>query len=145
MEVASRDRPHPVLPHFRWWTGGNLLSRGKLVMDRDDDKYSVWLGKPAVPGPFNDVGGNFAKANQSDFDNFVDCVRSRRKQDLHAPIEEGSISCTPVHLANASYRLRRPVNFDPESQAVINDPEAGIIMRDGDRGYRAPFVVQEEV
>ncbi|HET7214402.1 MAG TPA: Gfo/Idh/MocA family oxidoreductase [Terriglobia bacterium] len=120
-------------------------SKGYLAMDEDNDTYSVWLGKAAEPGPGNDAGGNFEKANQSHFDNFVECVRSRRKQDLRAPIEEGFISCTLVHLANASYRLRRPVNFDPESQTVINDPEADLIMRDGDRGYRAPFVVPEEV
>ena len=120
-------------------------SKGYMAMDEDPDTYSVWLGKAAEPGPGNGVGGDFSKANQSHFDNFVDCVRSRRKQDLRAPIEEGFISCTLVHLANTSYRLGCPVNFDPESQQVINDPEADLLMRDGDRGYRAPFVVPDEV
>jgi hypothetical protein len=64
---------------------------------------------------------------------------------LNAPIEEGHISAGMVHLANASYRLRRTINFNPETQEVIGDEEAAMLLRDADRGYRAPFVVPEEV
>ncbi|MCL5005483.1 MAG: Gfo/Idh/MocA family oxidoreductase [Acidobacteria bacterium] len=146
-EAASSSKPRLGALAGSRNTIGEIFygSKGYLAMDEDNDTYSVWLGKAAVPAPGNDVGGDFSKANQAHFDNFIDCVRSRRKQDLHASIEEGHISCTLVHLANASYRLSRPVNFDPESQTVINDPEADLLMRDGDRGYRAPFVVPEEV
>ena len=79
------------------------------------------------------------------YQNFIDCVVSRKKEELHAPIEEGHISCGLMHLANASYRLGRTLNFDPEKQEVIGDPEAEKLLRDGDRGYRAPFVVPEKV
>ena len=72
-------------------------------------------------------------------------MRSRKKENLNAPIEEGHISCTLVHLANASYRLGRTLNFDPATEQVIGDDEANRLLRDGDRGYRAPYVVPEEV
>jgi hypothetical protein len=64
---------------------------------------------------------------------------------LNAPIEEGHISCGLVHLANASYRLGRALRFDPETEQVIGDEEANRLLCDGDRGYRAPFVVPAEV
>jgi len=64
---------------------------------------------------------------------------------LHAPIEEGYISAGMVHLANASYRLGRTIRFNPETEQAIEDPEAEKLLRDGDRGYRAPYVVPEEV
>ena len=79
------------------------------------------------------------------FKNFIDCVTSRNKANLNAPIEEGHISCALVHLANASYRLGRTINFNPDTQQVIGDEEAQRLLCDGDRGYRAPFVVPEEV
>ena len=50
-----------------------------------------------------------------------------------------------MHLANASYRLGRTLNFDPETEQVIGDEEANHLLRDADRGYRAPFTVPEEV
>jgi hypothetical protein len=68
-------------------------------------------------------------------------VRSRKKEDLSAPIEEGHISCTLVHLANVSYRLGRTLNFDPTKEEVINDAEANRMLRDGDRGYRKGFEI----
>ena len=48
-----------------------------------------------------------------------------------------------MHLANASYRLGRTLNFDPATQQVIGDTEAEALLRDGGRGYRAPYVVPE--
>jgi len=47
-----------------------------------------------------------------------------------------------VHLANASYRLGRTLNFDPETEQVIGDDEANQMLRGT---YREPFVVPEKV
>ena len=70
---------------------------------------------------------------------------SRKKEDLRAPIEEGHFSAGLAHLANASYRLGRTLDFDPETQMVKNDDEANRILCDEGRGYRAPFVVPKQV
>jgi hypothetical protein len=72
-------------------------------------------------------------------------VRSRKKENLNAPIEEGQISCTLLHLANASYRLGRSLRFDPDTQHVIDDDDANAVLRDAARGYRRPFYIPEEV
>ena len=68
-----------------------------------------------------------------------------QKEDLFAPIQEGHISATLVHLANASYRLGRTLNFDPDTERVIGDDEANRLLRGEDRGYRAPFTIPESV
>jgi predicted dehydrogenase len=116
-------------------------SKGYLSTgDEDAATYAVWMGRDQEQqAPVQ--GGN----ERAHFQNFIDCVTSRNKADLHAPIEEGHISCGLVHLANASYRLGRTINFNPETQEVIGDEEAGNLLRDGDRGYRHPFVIPEEV
>jgi predicted dehydrogenase len=108
--------------------------------DEDADTYKVWLGPDQEPQASVHAGAEVAH-----FKNFIDCVISRKKEDLNAPIEEGYISTGLIHLANASYRLGRTLNFNPETEQVIGDEEAANLLRDGDRGYRAPFVVPEEV
>jgi hypothetical protein len=50
-----------------------------------------------------------------------------------------------VDLANASYRLKRTVNFNLETQEIIGDEEAALVVRDATREHRAPFVVPGEV
>jgi predicted dehydrogenase len=122
-------------------TIGNIFygSDGYLATgDEDASSYETWLGKGEKSGPHAHGGGDH-------FGNFIDCVRSGKREGLNAPIEEGHISCALVHLANASYRLGRALRFDSESQQVVGDDEANSLLRDADRGYRAPFAVPEEV
>jgi hypothetical protein len=45
------------------------------------------------------------KAEGDHFGNFLDAVRSRRREDLRADIEEGHLSSALCHLGNISYRL----------------------------------------
>jgi predicted dehydrogenase len=117
-------------------TIGNIFygSNGYLAID-GYDAYKTWLTNQAEPGPSGKKSGDH-------FANFIDCVRSRRAEDIHSPIEEAHISTTLVHLANASYRLGRTLRFDPEKEQVINDDEANTMLRGT---YRDPYVVPEEV
>jgi len=100
--------------------------------------YETWLGRDEKPGPRGHRGGDH-------FANFIDCVRSRKKEDLAAPIQEGHISCSLVHLANVSYRLGRSLRFDPDTERVIDDEEANKLLGDGDRGYRVPYLLPESI
>ncbi len=124
-------------------TVGNIFygSKGYLATgDEDADTYAIWMGRDQDQQPPVHAG-----SERAHFQNFIDCVASRNKSDLNAPIEEAHISTSLMHLANTSYRLGRTINFNPDTQEVIGDEEAATLLRDGDRGYRAPFVVPEEV
>jgi len=111
-------------------------SKGYMVItDEDHGTYSSFLGREQQPGPARkELGNNWA--------NFIDAVRSRKHSDLNAPIEEGAISTTLVHLANISYRLGRTLRFDAGSYSCPGDDEANAMFR---RKYREPFVVPENV
>ena len=117
-------------------TIGNIFygSNGYLAVD-GYDSYKTWITNQTEPGPAGKGSGDH-------YANFVDCVRSRRAEDIHSPIEEAHISTTLVHLANASYRLGRALNFDPEKEMAVGDEEANRMLRGT---YRAPYVVPEEV
>jgi predicted dehydrogenase len=117
-------------------TIGNLFygSNGYLAID-GYATYKTWLGKDQKAGPEGHKGGDH-------FANFIDVVRSRKKEDLHAPIEEGAISTTLVHLANISYRLGRTIHFDSEKYICPGDAEATKMFT---RNYRTPFVVPAKV
>jgi predicted dehydrogenase len=45
------------------------------------------------------------------FGNFIDCMRSRKKEDLNAPFDEGHYSAAICHLGNISYRLGKPAKW----------------------------------
>jgi hypothetical protein len=117
-------------------TIGNLWygSKGYVAVE-GYNKYYSFLGPDQEPGPSMAQGGN-------NWANFIDAVRSHKYEDLNAPIEEGAISTTLVHLANISYRLGRSIKFDAASYTCPGDAEATKMFT---RNYRKPFVVPEKV
>jgi predicted dehydrogenase len=128
---AAKNAPKPS-------TIGNIYygSKGYLAIS-NYDSYKTWLGDQGTAGP-----SKTAPVKNEHYQNFIDCVRSRNAADLRAPILEGHRSATLVHLANASYRLGRTINFDPKTETVSNDSEATELLKGT---YRSPFVVPEQV
>ena len=129
---AGLDEPKPGN------TVGTVLygSKGYIaVSEEDQSKYTSFLGSEPAPGPSAHVVGNH-------WANFIDAVRSRKHSDLNAPVEEGAISTTLVHLANISYRLGRTLHFDAANYSCTGDAEANRMFR---REYRKPFEVPEKV
>jgi len=53
--------------------------------------------------------------------NFIDCVRSRKREDLHGEILEGHRSAMLAHLGNISYRLGKSTPFSKETKAFGDD------------------------
>lgn len=117
-------------------TIGNLFygTKGYTVVS-GYHKYSTFLGREQDPGPSGDEGGNHWR-------NFLDAVRSRRREDQHSEIAEGAISSVLMHLANISYRLGRSVSFDAAALSCPGDAEATAMLS---RHYRPPFIVPDRV
>jgi len=133
---------HWISPHeagIAEGTPGNTVgnqyygSKGYLVID--GGRYYSYLGKDHQPGPG-------AQGREEHFANFLDAVRSRKRESLNCEIEEGALSCNLVHLANISYRLGRTVHWDPKKMECVGDAEANRMLT---RDYRKPFVVPERV
>lgn len=91
------------------------------------------------PGP--DFSHEVAEAPDSvinHFSNFFACVESRRWQDLHADVLEGHLSSSLCHLGNIACRLKRSLEFDPEKELFIGDPEANEYLT---KVYRSPYLL----
>jgi len=126
-EILERNSPNTI---------GDIFygSKGYLAVD-SYISYKSWLGKEQQPGPARREGGDH-------YQNFIEAVRSRKRESLNSEIEEGAISTVLVHLANISYRVGRTVHFDSKTMTCVGDPEANRYLT---REYRKPFVVPEKV
>ncbi len=118
---------------------GDLFYGSKGYLNVDSyHSYKSWLGKEQETGPANSDGNEMTHHVQ----NFADAVRSRKRETLHAEIEEGAASTVLVHLANISYRVGRTIHFDSKTFTCIGDAEANKYLS---RDYRKGFVVPEKV
>ncbi len=132
LNIPNNDRPgNQVIGDVFLGTKGIMLTHGYFG-------YRVFFGRERKPGPERHSG-------EEHFKNFIDAVRSRKRSDLNAEIEEGHLSAGLCHLANTAYKLERTLHFDPDTEKCINDDEANKLLRDDVRGYRKPFVVPDEV
>jgi len=131
-EAGIGERPGRKDPN----TIGNIFygSKGYMAID-GYATYKTFLGKEQDPGPARSEGG-------SNWENFIQAMRSRKQSDLNADIEEGYLSTQLVHLANISYRLGRTLTFDANKLECVGDSEANRMFT---RNYRKPFVVSEKV
>ena len=89
---------------------------------------------PAIP----EVAGE----EVSHFQNFIQCVRSRKRDDLACEILPGHMSTSLCHLANIAFRTGRKLVFDPATETFPGDKEASALLT---RKYREPYVVPDRV
>jgi hypothetical protein len=83
----------------------------------------------------------FAAVQAAHVDNFISCIRSRKRPNADA--EEGHISAALCHMANISYRVGdRKLVFDSAKEAFVGDNEANQYLK---RTYREPWVLSEKV
>jgi hypothetical protein len=68
-------------------------------------------------------------------------VRSRKADNLRAPLEDGHLSTTLCHLGNISYRVGRSVKFDGATERFDGDEEANNLLS---RTYRVPYVLPDK-
>ncbi len=62
---------------------------------------------------------------QLHFANFVECVRSRKREELNAEIAEGHLTSLLCHIGNISYRLGEDASFVHSPSLLDSDALAG--------------------
>ena len=113
-------------------TNGNLFygSEGYMAIN-GYTKYSVFLGPKRTPGP---TGSGPARH----FENFIKAVRSRKVEDQNGPVETAHYSSALAHVANTAFRRGSVLQFDPDSEVFVGDPEANAMLA---ATYREGFAV----
>jgi predicted dehydrogenase len=128
-----------------WFSGppeaqGIYIFGSKGWMKVGEDKTQVYFGRKNEPGPTL-TADESADSGQAHFENFIECVRSRKQDDLRAPLEEGHFSTTLCHLGNISYRVNRALKFDGATERFVGDEEADKLLR---RDYRRPYSLPDK-
>ena len=107
--------------------------RGFMMIDRDG--YRVFFKHKRGPAKTVEWTENLAH-----YQNFIDCVKSRRQQDLVAEIEEGHDSALLCHLGNIAYRTGRRLEFDSETETFSDEEANQYLGREYRKGYELPQV-----
>ncbi len=128
-------------------SGGCFFYGSKGWMHLGNNSYQVYLGKENEKGPGMQKSDlepdEFEKAEiDPHFVNFLDCMRSRKWQDLNSDILEGHMSTAMMHLGNIAYRTGRKLTFNGNAERFVNDDDANTYLT---RQYRPPYLLPGEV
>jgi predicted dehydrogenase len=128
---------------------GALFFGSEGWMQLGPGEFRTFFGNDNKPGPAKfereiapDPMNRQGTGDLPHFVNFLDCVRSRKWQNLNSDILEGHLSATICHLAEISYRTGRRLAFNSHAEKFIQDSEADSYLT---RDYRYPYVVPEKV
>ncbi|MFP4173511.1 MAG: Gfo/Idh/MocA family protein [Candidatus Hydrogenedentota bacterium] len=127
-ESPEQERPYGGIYHG---------TRGSLAVDGGDIGGRAW---PLREAEEYEAPSDGFQAQRTELHgapgnrrNFLDCVKSREEPIM--PIEASHRIAAMSHLANASYRLGRPIEWDPENEQVVGDEEANrFLLRESGRG-----------
>ncbi len=117
---------------------GNLFYGEKGFMAVDHTGFRIYLGDKREPGESMKAAGR-GDETIAHFANFIDAIKSRKRENLRGEVAIGAESAILVHLANTSYRLGRKVTFDAKSESYPGDNEANRMKTRNP--YRAPYIV----
>jgi hypothetical protein len=84
--------------------------RGATLIVGSEGYLSGGAGGVSAYDPDGKLIRKLSGPNEDHFGNFVKAVRSRKREDLNADVEEGHISTAVVHVGNISQRLGRPAS-----------------------------------
>lgn len=128
-------------------SNGGFFYGSKGYMHFTGEGFEVYLGTEYEPGPTMKASDlepdELEKADiEPHFANFIDCVKSRRSQDLNAEIREGYMSTTMMLMGNIAYRTGRKLTFDGKAEKFVNDDNANSYLT---RENRKPYVLPEKI
>ena len=104
------------------------------------DGYSMPdVSSPELLDPYEEVVQEYVARTGRSLDhmrNFLDSVKSRERTVANPEVMHHSM--TTVHCANICLELERDVEYDPEEEKFIDDPEANRLLS---RAQREPWVI----
>lgn len=92
--------------------------RGATLIVGTEGYLSGGAGGTSVYDPNGKLVRKLSGPSEDHFANFIKAVRSRKREDLNADINEGHISTAVVHVANLSQRLGKPASAKEIQQAL---------------------------
>jgi predicted dehydrogenase len=119
---------------------GNLFYGSEGWMEINGNSWRAFHHRETKPFAGSVEGESEQKATL--FSNFIEAIRSGKKETLQCNMQEGFYSTALPLLANISYRVKRELRFMGEYEQFANDSEADTLLS---RVYREPFTIPNHI
>jgi len=140
--IQNEVRSLPTNPEGLPDSGDCFLYSDQGWMTFSGNGYKTYFGPKNEPGPVKSDNDFPPEERRNGWKNFIDCVRSRKREELDNDILEGHLSASLGHLGVISYRTGRELIFNPQTEKFVRDKEADKFLT---REYRKPYIMPENI
>jgi predicted dehydrogenase len=143
--LINYEYPGKVLQYeMRLWSGPKLFGAGEGAAVYGENG---WMLLSNSSWKAYDADGKLVKQGSSDVGqqahirNFLDAVRSRKRDSLNQEIYSGHVSSAMCHAGNISWRTGKKLRFDAKTE-TFDDKEANQYLgREHRKGFELPDIV----
>jgi len=142
---VNYEYPGQILQYeMRLWSRPKLFGAGEgaILYGENGSVFLTNTGWKAF-----DANGKLVQQGQSDVGqqahvrNFLDAVRSRKRQDLNQEIYSGHVSTVMCHAGNIAWRTGKRLRFDAQKERFDDAQANDYLGREHRRGFELPKIV----
>ena len=134
---------HVIQYEMRLWSKAKLFDAGEGAVIYGENG---WMQLTNTSWKAFDPQGKVMKEGSSDVGqtahvrNFLDAVRSRKRESLNQEIYSGHISTVMCHAGNIAWRTGKKLRFDPKSETFDDAAANALVGREHRKGFELPKV-----
>lgn len=144
-QFVTYDYPGQILQYeMRLWSKSKLFGAGEGAVIYGENGWVLltntsWTAYDAVGKVLKE--GKSDTGQQAHVRNFLDAVKSRKRESLNQEIYSGHISTVMCHAGNIAWRTGKKLRFNAESE-TFDDVEANALVgREHRKGFELPKIV----
>ncbi|MHC4402450.1 MAG: Gfo/Idh/MocA family protein [Planctomycetota bacterium] len=145
-EFVSYEYPGKILQYeMRLWSRPKLFGitegaavygeNGWVLLTNNSWKAYDGAGKLVKQGD-----GNSGQTQQAHIRNFLDAVRSRKRESLNQEIYSGHVSTAMCHAGNISWRTGKKLQFDAKTETFDDEEANQYVGREHRKGFELPDI-----
>ena len=140
--MVNYDYPgHVIQYEMRLWSKPKLFGAGEGAVIYGENG---WMQLTNTSWKAYDADGKIMKEGSSDVGqtahvrNFLDAVRSRKRESLNQEIYSGHISTVMCHAGNIAWRTGKKLRFDAKTETFDDAAANALIGREHRKGFELP-------
>jgi len=144
-QFVTYDYPNHILQYeMRLWSKPKLFGSGEGAVIYGENG---WMQVSNTSWKAFDGEGKVMKEGKSDVGqkahvrNFLDAVRSRKRESLNQEIYSGHISTVMCHAGNIAWRTGKKLRFDAKTETFDSQEANALIGREHRKGFELPKIV----
>lgn len=143
-QMVTYDYPgHVIQYEMRLWSKPKLFGAGEGAVIYGENG---WMQLTNTSWKAFDADGRLMKEGSSDVGqqahvrNFLDAVRSRKRESLNQEIYSGHISTVMCHAGNIAWRTGKKLRFDAQKETFDDAAANALVGREHRKGFELPKI-----